>query len=195
MTSLDLQKYAVAIAVALLVAGCGSTEIASDEPSASRPAISEYLPSPAVLVFSATRGWHHDSGIAGADHFFAELASERGWGVFTTAHPGVFNADDLARFDVIVFNNVTGNVLGTAQQRAFETWMTRGGAWIGLHGAGDSSILNWPWYQHNLVGTTFIGHTMAPQVPGRRPCGSCTGTRRDGRRAEAMDALRRVVQL
>ncbi|MEO1575196.1 MAG: ThuA domain-containing protein [Pseudomonadota bacterium] len=125
--------------------------------------ISEYLPSPAILVFSATAQWRHDSGIAGADHFFAELAQERQWGIFTTAHPGVFNADDLSRFQVIVFNNVTGNVLNRSQQRAFETWMREGGSWIGLHGSGDASVTNWAWYQDNLVGATFLGHTMEPQ--------------------------------
>ena len=130
---------------------------------AQTPTISEYMPSPALLVFSATAGWRHDSGIAGADHFFAELANERGWGVFTTAQPGVFNVDDLARFDVIIFNNVTGDVLNEAQQRAFEAWMVDGGAWIGLHGSGDGSMASWRWYQENLIGTTFIGHTMAPQ--------------------------------
>ncbi|MFS2318018.1 ThuA domain-containing protein [Maricaulis sp. D1M11] len=128
-----------------------------------RPEVSEYMSEPAVLVFSQTLGWRHNEGIAGADLFFAELATDRGYGLFTTAQPGVFNAQDLARFDVIVFNNVSGEVLSAQQRQAFEDWMADGGAWIGLHGAGDASIASWTWYQDNLIGTRFLGHIMAPQ--------------------------------
>ena len=133
-----------------------------------RPEISEYMSSPAMLVFSGTTGWRHDTGISGADLFFAELASEKGYGLFTTEHPGVFNAEDLERFEVIVFNNVTGSVLNEAQRSAFEAWMQEDGAWIGLHGAGDYSMGTWNWYQTNLIGTKFIGHIMAPQFQDAR---------------------------
>ena len=128
-----------------------------------RPQISEYMTSPAILVFSGTEGWRHDEGISGADLFFAELATEKGYGIFTTEHPGVFNSDDLDRFDVIVFNNVSGPVLNQEQRSTFEDWMIDGGAWIGIHGAGDYSMEDWDWYQNNLIGTQFIGHTMDPR--------------------------------
>ncbi|MEL7023967.1 MAG: ThuA domain-containing protein [Pseudomonadota bacterium] len=121
------------------------------------------MKTPAVLVFSGTRGWRHNEGIAGADLFFARAATERSLGLFTTENPAVFNPRDLARFDLVVFNNVTGMVLGEAQRAAFEDWMSAGGAWIGLHGAGDGSMSEWSWYQDSLIDTKFIGHTMGPQ--------------------------------
>ena len=147
----------------LVLAACVGPISNNIETETAKPVINPYMERPAMLVFSATAGWRHDSGIAGGDHFFAELANDRGWGLFTTVHPRVFNADDLARFEVVIFNNVTGDVLNRDQQQAFESWMDDGGAWIGLHGAGDGSMSNWPWYRDNLIGATFIGHTMGPQ--------------------------------
>ncbi|MEM7765037.1 MAG: ThuA domain-containing protein [Pseudomonadota bacterium] len=130
------------------------------------PQISEYLREPAMLVFSKTAGWRHNEGIAGADAAFAAMASERALGFFTTENAAVFNDAQLSRFALIVFNNVTGDALSRPQQAAFERWMTRGGAWIGVHGSGDSSLQPWDWYQNRLVGTHFIGHTMDPQIQG-----------------------------
>ena len=65
-----------------------------------RPEITEFMTEPAILVFSASKGWRHNEGIAGADFFFVELARARGFGIFTTENGAVFNAEDLARFKV-----------------------------------------------------------------------------------------------
>jgi len=159
---------AVLMGACLFMAGCQAGNGAGSANDILRPAISEYMPSPAILVFSGTRGWRHDEGISGADLFFAELATERGYGLFTTELPGVFNDDDLSRFDVIVFNNASGPVLDENQRAAFEAWMRDGGAWIGLHGAGDHSMGDWDWYQTNLIGAQFIGHTMDPRYQDAR---------------------------
>ncbi|MEL7310298.1 MAG: ThuA domain-containing protein [Pseudomonadota bacterium] len=148
------------LAVIGFIAGCQSPPSVL---TADRPTINQYMKTPAVLVFSRTLGWRHDEGIAGADLFFARLTTEREFGLFTTENPRVFNSEDLSRFDLVVFNNVTGASLDPKQRAAFENWMRAGGAWIGLHGAGDGSMSDWRWYQNNLIDTRFIGHTMAPQ--------------------------------
>lgn len=127
------------------------------------PEITSYLPSPAILVFSKTMGWRHNEGIAGADRFFAEVTSDKGMGLFTTANGAVFNAEQLKRFDVIVFNNMTGDALTLDQEKAFQDWLENGGAWIGLHGSGDNSHTDWPWYDTNVIGPEFIGHPADPQ--------------------------------
>ncbi len=132
------------------------------------PAITEWMPQPAILVFSKTLGWRHNEGIAGADLFFVGLAREHGYGIFTTANAAVFNDTDLARFDIIVFNNMTGDGLTQEQQDAFQLWLEEGGGWIGLHGAGDASQSNWTWYQDTLIGPRFIGHPADPQFQDAR---------------------------
>lgn len=127
------------------------------------PAITEWMKTPSVLVFSKTNGWRHNEGIAGANRFFADLTSARDYGLFTTENGAVFNAGDLARFEIVVFNNVTGDVLSPDQKAAFEDWLESGGAWIGLHGSGDSSHTSWPWYDKHVIGPEFIGHPADPQ--------------------------------
>lgn len=132
------------------------------------PEITEHMQDPAILVFSKTRGWRHNEGIAGADHFFSELSQDKGFGLFTTENGAVFNPKDLSRFKVIVFNNMTGDTLSESQRDAFKSWLNAGGAWIGLHGSGDSSHTSWPWYDQKLIGPEFIGHPAAPQFQDAR---------------------------
>ncbi|MEL7296893.1 MAG: ThuA domain-containing protein [Pseudomonadota bacterium] len=148
--------------VCLLLGSCAQTPLPQQDNAG--PSISEYLRDPAVLVFSKTAGWRHNEGIAGADAAFAAIAGERALGLFTTENAAVFNDAQLSRFSLIVFNNVTGDALSRKEQAAFERWMLQGGAWIGLHGSGDSSLQPWDWYQRHLIGTRFVGHTMDPQI-------------------------------
>lgn len=128
-----------------------------------RPGINEYMQMPSVLVFSGTKAYRHDQGIAGANLFFVELARDKGYGIFTTETGAVFNAEDLARFDIVVFNNMTGDMLSAAQESAFEDWLEAGGGWIGLHGSGDDSHQDWPWYAEGLIGPRFLNHPADPQ--------------------------------
>ena len=128
-----------------------------------RPNITQWMKQPAILVFSKTKEWRHNEGIAGADVFFAQLSRDLDYGLFTTVNSAVFNAEDLSRFDIVVFNNMTGDTLNTKQEVAFQTWLENGGAWIGVHGSGDASHGDWDWYKQNVIGPTFIGHPMKPQ--------------------------------
>lgn len=180
----NLLKSAALVPVIALVASCsaavGPDEVGEDivvEEEVLQvvveapPEITPYMQSPAILVFSKTAGWRHNEGIAGADRYFADLAHEKGYGLFTTANAAVFNAEDLARFEVIVFNNATGDGLTAEQEAAFEAWYADDGAWIGLHGSGDASQNNWLWYQSTFIGPEFIGHIMAPQFQTARLVG------------------------
>jgi len=128
----------------------------------TRPEITKWMQQPAILVFSKTNGWRHNEGIAGADKFFVEMSRDKGFGIFTTVNAAVFNAEDLARFDVVVFNNATGDTLSIEQEQAFQAWLEAGGAWIGLHGSGDNTHADWSWYANGLVGPTFTGHPLTP---------------------------------
>ena len=131
--------------VSISLAACAPTAEPTVEPSMEPPEIGINVPAPAMLVFSKTAGWRHNNGIAGADLFLAELAKEKGFSFFTTANAAVFNAEDLDRFEVIVFNNVTGAALSADERAAFEQWMISGGAWLGLHGSGVFSLAGGAW--------------------------------------------------
>ena len=162
-----LTKYALTAAALMAGAACQNVVAQGDpEPTVVydqvRPEITQWMQQPAILVFSKTNGWRHNEGIAGADKFFVEMSREKGFGIFTTVNAAVFNAEDLARFDVIVFNNATGDTLSVEQEQAFQTWLETGGAWIGLHGSGDNTHADWSWYANGLVGPTFTGHPLTP---------------------------------
>ena len=168
---------AIVISCAVTLAACAASDSTTQrDPSLAestavpvsaydqvRPEITEYMAQPAVLVFSKTRAWRHNEGIAAADRFFADLTLSRGMGLFTTVNGAVFNADDLARFDVVVFNNMSGDTLSKEQQEAFETWLKAGGALIALHASGDNSHTAWAWYDRKVIGPEFTSHPMAPQ--------------------------------
>ncbi len=127
------------------------------------PEIPQALAQPAVLVFSKTNAFRHIEGIAAGNAFLKTLAVEKGWGMFETENSAVFNPADLDKFAVVVFNSVTGDALSDAQEQAFQQWLEAGGGWLGIHGAGDGSHADWPWYVETLIGAVFTAHTMGPQ--------------------------------
>jgi len=108
-----------------------------------------------ILVFSKTNGYRHASIPAGAKAL-NELGAEHGFRVETTEDSTVFRPNSLAEFDVVVFLNTSGNVLGSAGQEAFRTFIETGGGFVGVHAASDTEF-NWPWYGR-LVGAYFDGH-------------------------------------
>ena len=151
----------------LLIAACrvGAWNVIfpSSQHESVPPEIPAGLAEPAILVFSKTNQFRHFDGIEGGLAYFSRLSEEKGWGYFPTENSAVFNEKDLSRFDAVVFNNVTGDVLSEEQELAFQEWMESGGGWMGIHGAGDGSHKEWPWYVENLIGTNFIAHIMSPQ--------------------------------
>ena len=127
------------------------------------PVIANDIKRPAILVFSKTNGFRHTDGINGGKKYFAQLAAKKGWGHFETENGAVFNAKDLARFDTVIFNSATGDMLSTEQEQAFKAWLEAGGGWLGVHAAADSSHKDWSWYYNEVIGVDFTAHIMGPQ--------------------------------
>ncbi|MFJ8673883.1 ThuA domain-containing protein [Streptomyces sp. NPDC093589] len=108
-----------------------------------------------VLVFSKTAGFRHDSlpdGIAAVK----DLGAQHGFAVDATEDAGTFNDTDLARYDAVVFLSTTGDVLDSAQQTAFERYISDGGGYVGVHAAADTEY-DWPFYG-GLAGAYFDSH-------------------------------------
>ncbi|MEM9839719.1 MAG: ThuA domain-containing protein, partial [Pseudomonadota bacterium] len=127
------------------------------------PRSGQYLREPAVLVFSKTRDWRHESGIPAATLFVVETAEELGMGVHSTEDGRIFNDADLSRFSIVVMNNVTGAAIEADEQKVLEKWIAAGGGVLAIHGAGDGSMTNWRWYLNTVIGAEFTGHPMGPQ--------------------------------
>lgn len=116
---------------------------------------------PRVLVFSKTAGWVHTS-IPYANEAIQKLGSENDYRVVLTQDATVFNDEDLQRYNAVVFNNTTGNVLNAEQQAAFERYIQAGGGYVGIHSAADTEY-EWPWYGQ-LMGAHFASHPHNPNV-------------------------------
>ncbi len=113
----------------------------------------------AVLLFSKSTGFLHGESIEAGKNAFAELAKKNDWFLYSTEEGGVFNPRQLAKFDVVIFNNSTGRVLNDDQQKVLEEYVEQGGSLIGIHGAGDNSH-HWDWYVKNLTGSEFSHHPI-----------------------------------
>jgi uncharacterized protein len=117
-----------------------------------------------VLLFSKATGFHHTESIEAGKVAFEKLAEKNNWFLYSTEEGGAFNPEQLAKFDVVVFNNSTGRLLSDQQQQAFQEYITVGGKFIGIHGAGDDSHHKWGWYEENLIGAKFSHHPLDPQL-------------------------------
>jgi type 1 glutamine amidotransferase len=121
------------------------------------------MPDGGTLVFSATRDWRHDSGIAGAQAFWSRESDMNGSGIFISEDARVFSDENLVKFDVVVLNSVTGAVLNDQQQNALQRFIEAGGGLIAQHAAGDSSLAeSSPWWAAQF-GTEFVSHPADPQ--------------------------------
>jgi type 1 glutamine amidotransferase len=127
------------------------------------PAVPDNLKHPAILVFSKTNGFRHEEAIPAAHALFAALAKDNGWSVFATENGAAFTPAILARFDAVVFNNVSGDVFIADQRAALRQFIENGGGFVGIHGSGGDMSYAWQWYVESLIGGQFIGHPMDPQ--------------------------------
>ncbi len=116
-----------------------------------------------VLLFEKVNGFRDDPSLSAAHVAFVDMANRNGWTLVTSDKGGAFHADTLRQFDLVVWNNISGDVLTMAQRKAFEDYMANGGGFIGLHGTAGDFIYFWDWYVDKLLGARFLSHTAEPQ--------------------------------
>lgn len=117
-----------------------------------------------ILLFSKSTGFRHGESIDAGKNVFSDLAAKNDWFLYGTEEGGVFNADQLGKFDVVIFNNSTGRLLNDEQELALANYVENGGRLIGIHGSGDNSHGDFPWYVNNLVGAEFSHHAIEPHL-------------------------------
>ncbi|MBV1688999.1 ThuA domain-containing protein [Novosphingobium sp. G106] len=128
------------------------------------PKLPDSLGAKAILIFSKTNGFRDDDQINAANAALVAIARRQGWSSYTTENAAVFNPAQLARFQAVVWNSVSGDVLTNEQRSAFKSWLEHGGGFVGLHGAGGDPSYAWKWYVDDLIGAQFIGHTLSPHI-------------------------------
>lgn len=148
------------LTIGLAALACATAMPSAAQDEASGPAAAGETG--AILVYSRTSGWRHDS-IAASWAAIAEIAQARGWSVTFTEDPAWFDAERLGNFDAVVWALATGDTLSDGQKAAFRNFVESGGGFVGLHSAGDDSH-TWDWYARELIGARFIGHPLNPGV-------------------------------
>lgn len=108
-----------------------------------------------VLVFSKTGGYRHSSIEAGTAAIKA-LGQKHNFSVDHTEDSLRFSDSGLAKYEAIIFLSTTGNVLGDAEEAAFERFIRSGKGYVGIHAAADTEY-DWPFYRE-VVGRQFVQH-------------------------------------
>ncbi|MFN3620381.1 ThuA domain-containing protein [Sphingorhabdus sp.] len=116
-----------------------------------------------VLLFEKITGFRDSPSVAAATAAFNALARRNGWAIAVTDKGGAMHPAVLRQFDVVVWNNVSGDVLTLTQRKAFRTFIENGGGFVGIHGSAGDPEYFWDWYPDRLIGARFIGHPHDPQ--------------------------------
>lgn len=123
---------------------------------------------PHILLFEKINGFKDAPGFNAAHEAFVAMARRKGWDVVATDKAGAFTPRTLRRFDAVIWNNISGDVLTLSQRKAFRSYMENGGAYIGVHGSAGDPVYFWDWYADTLIGARFAGHPMNPQFQDAR---------------------------
>ncbi|TPV53667.1 ThuA domain-containing protein [Aestuariibacter sp. GS-14] len=113
-----------------------------------------------VLIYQKINGYDHGDSVTTATANLTKLAKEMGYGVSVSAKGSAFTSENLADFDLVIWNNVSGDTLTVSQREAFEDYMNNGGGFLGIHASGGDSVYFWDWYRDVLIGAQFIGHPL-----------------------------------
>ena len=160
-TKLDVELAKIAITAPAMRARCARYD-------SVRPQLPAKIQRPAILVFDKITGFRDSASVDAAAAALKAIAQRHGWTLVSSDNGAVFNAQDLARFDAVVWNNISGDALTLPQRAAFRTWLEHGGGFAGMHGSGGDPVYFWDWYADTLVGARFIGHPMSPQFQSAR---------------------------
>jgi uncharacterized protein len=116
-----------------------------------------------ILLFEKMTGFRDGPSVEAAKAMVRDMATRKGWHLDVTEKGGAINAKTLKQFDVIIWNNVSGDVLTLAQRAALKRWMEKGGGFVAMHGSGGDPVYFWDWYADDLIGARFTGHPNDPQ--------------------------------
>jgi uncharacterized protein len=135
--------------------------LACSQLPACKPAAKTSTQKKSILVYSATKGYRHES-IADGITALKKLAEANNWIITSTEDSAFFTMQQLQQFSGIVFLNTTGDVLAEPGQLALIDYIHHGGGIAGVHAATDCEY-NWPWY-NQLMGAYFESHPAQQQA-------------------------------
>jgi uncharacterized protein len=119
-----------------------------------------------ALAFYTTKGEqdHIDFALQGL-RFYGDFANKHNFTLTSTTDWNDMSADKLKNIQLVIWLNDFPHT--PEQRKAFEDYMTRGGAWLGFHVAAyNDDSTGWPWFVDFLGGAVFFGNNWPP-LPAR----------------------------
>ena len=119
-----------------------------------------------IAFFTAQHDRAHISFVHEANKWFPAMARIYHFRYDSTNNWNNLNDTFLARYDIVLF--LDSRPEQPAQRKAFETYMRKGGAWMGFHFAafampGSACPDNWPWYHDQFLGSgNYVSNTWRP---------------------------------
>ncbi len=156
IAALDAPLRALPVTAADKVARCARYD--NDVPKVDLP-----KGKPRILLFEKINGFRDGPSVDAAHAAFVAMAARKDWGLVATQNGGAFNPATLAKFDAVVWNNISGDVLTLSQRKAFQAYLAKGGAFVGVHGSAGDPVYFWDWYPDTLIGARFLAHPRNPQ--------------------------------
>ncbi|BBF71751.1 hypothetical protein SBA_ch2_2840 [Sphingomonas bisphenolicum] len=156
MAALDATLRAIPVTPADKIARCARYD--DDRPGVTLP-----KGKPRLLIFEKITGFRDSPSVDAARTAFQAMAQRKGWSVVVSDKGGAMTPSILRRFDAVIWNNVSGDVLTLSQRAAFKSYVEQGGGFVAVHGSAGDPATFWDWYVDMLVGARFAGHPMNPQ--------------------------------
>ncbi|HSF44699.1 MAG TPA: ThuA domain-containing protein [Chitinophagaceae bacterium] len=108
------------------------------------------------VTHEGKKAYIHDN-IAACTAAVQALGKKHGFKTEVSGDPSVFNENNLARFNIVVFASTNNNAFNTDEQRvAFRRFVESGGGVVGLHSVMGTERA-WTWFK-NMLGGTFSWH-------------------------------------
>ncbi len=123
---------------------------------------------PAILLFGKINGFKDVPSVDAAEAAIQEIGERRGWTIASTDKGGAITPEILSKFDAVVWNNISGDVLTMSQRQALRDYVEGGGGFAAVHGSAGDPVYFWDWYVDTLIGARFAGHPMNPQFQDAR---------------------------
>lgn len=122
----------------------------------ARDASVEKTPKNVLIYTKNGKGYVHDN-IAASVECLKKICAANQWTCEVTDDAGLFTAEKIKMFDVLVFSNTNNETFDTDEQRqVFQDYIRNGGGFVGIHSACGSER-EWPWFWANLGGK-FVRH-------------------------------------
>lgn len=113
-----------------------------------------------LALYTTTVEADHVDFAKDAIQFYTKLAAEKNFVFDTTTDWDKLNDDNLKNYQVVMWINEFPH--NEAQRRAFEKFMTSGGAWLGFHVSGyNDKYTKWPWFV-DFLGAVFYNNNWPP---------------------------------